>query len=112
MAGVPGTYRQKSYTLHAGRIRLSKTIRLLRLYVYYKKEQEFLLEYERIRRTDPSYCMQFIQQFFDHDFNQPWFETLPETFKLQLLLDYFAFRLLLIENDRVLYQLLKKPFCL
>ncbi|MDR4519633.1 MAG: DEAD/DEAH box helicase [Nitrosomonas sp.] len=87
-----------------------KTIRLLRLYVYYKKEQEFLLEYERIRRTDPSYCMQFIQQFFDHDFNQPWFETLPETFKLQLLLDYFAFRLLLIENDRVLYQLLKKTF--
>jgi len=85
-------------------------IRLLRFHFYRKKEQEFLREYERIWQTNPSYCMQFIQQFFDHDRNQQWFETLPETFKLQLLLDYFAFRLLSIENDRVLYQLLKKTF--
>lgn len=87
-----------------------ETIRLLRLYFYYKKEQEFLLEYERIRRTNLAYCIQFVQQFFDHDFNQPWFETLPETFRLQLLIDYFSARLLSIENDKVLYQLLKKTF--
>lgn len=87
-----------------------KTIRLLRLYFYQKKEQEFLLEYERIRQTNPAYCMQFIQQFFDHDLNQQWFETLPETFRLHLLLDYLTARFLYIENDKVSYQLLKKTF--
>jgi hypothetical protein len=85
-------------------------IRLLRFYFFQKKEQKFLQEFERIRQTNPSYYMQFIQQFFDHDCNQQWFETLPETFKLQLLLDYLNARLLYIENDKVLYQLLKKNF--
>ncbi|MBX3628441.1 MAG: DEAD/DEAH box helicase [Nitrosomonas sp.] len=88
-----------------------KNIRLLRIYFFQKKEKEFLQELERIRKTNSSHLIQFFMQFFGSNFNPQWFETLPEKIKLQLLLDYLNARFLYVENNKALFQLLKKIFC-
>jgi len=87
-----------------------KTIRLLRIYLYQKKDNDFLLEHKRIRDSNFSHLTRFYQQFFGKNFQLKQFEALPDTMKLEMLLNYLSSEQMWISKNKVLFQSLKKTF--
>ncbi len=85
-------------------------IRLLRIYLYQKKEVEFLNHLETIRRTDARYLIKIFQQLFFRNFDANWFEALPLSIQLATLQSYLMLNVLSIDDHNVQFCLLKKCF--
>lgn len=85
-------------------------IRMLRLYLYQKKEVEFLNHLETIRRTDARYLIKIFQQLFFRNFDPNWFEALPLSIQLAVLQSYLMLNTLNIDDHNVQYRLLNECF--
>ena len=87
-----------------------KSIRMLRIYFYQKKEKEFLKERKRIWNSNLAHLTRFYQQIFETNFQFQYLEALPASMRLEMLMDYLLTQQLQIQDHKLLFQWLTSTF--
>ncbi len=85
-------------------------IRMLRIYLYQKKEVEFLKLLENIRRINSRYLTKTFHQLFFQNFDAHWFEGLPLSIQLTVLQNNLMLHALGIDNNNLQYRLMNDCF--